>query len=195
MAQSRKKNLKNTWIFKKHVFAINISLETLTSVATTLPKTFRGKSKIFPQTPNIRKNMKNFKKNIPPTLFFSTCRRHFWTSETFWTKGLNFFVQNLWKFNETKPFSKKFVLPECISLYTSNAAATALPEHWRQIPRKHYLITKKIFFSFQEKSASIGSPGNIDCSCDILFEIFLASSLKTSSSKTKNKYKPLAVYI
>ena len=92
------KRLKNTRIFRNQTIPPNVPLEASTAVATTLTKTFRGKSKTFCSKSQYKYNHIMLRKFILMSLLLSIQRRHFWQNfRHFLTKGRKFLAQNLEK--------------------------------------------------------------------------------------------------
>ena len=72
------KRLKNTRIFRNQTIPPNVPLEASTAVATTLTKTFRGKSKTFCSKSQYKYNHIMLRKFILLSLLLSIQRKHFW---------------------------------------------------------------------------------------------------------------------
>ena len=69
--------MKNTWIFTNQTIPPNVPLAASTAVATTLTKTFRGKSILFCSKSEYKYNHIMLRKFFLLSLFLFVQRRHF----------------------------------------------------------------------------------------------------------------------
>ena len=191
------KLLKNTRIFRNQTIPPNVPLEASTAVATTLTKTFRGKSKTFCSKSEYKYNHIMLRKFILLSLLLSIQRRHFWQNfRHFFDERPQIFGSECKKMcAEAETFQKMHFVSMCCSWHVecscNNTAETFalnaekfLLNHRKKGPvfvEQEFFLKRFLWKNWLQLQH--------------WFRKFFAGRLKRSGLKYKNKYKQLTVYI